>query len=83
MFLWTKSYIFGKVLVIDCPGGGIGIRASLRSWWEQSRGGSTPLLDTKKRSFKLLFGFTGLFILVRNFLRLLLDLKRRILYVFL
>ena len=30
-----------------CPGGGIGIRASLRNWFSQGIGGSSPLLGTK------------------------------------
>lgn len=28
-----------------------GIRASLRNWWEKSRGGSSPLLGTRWNNF--------------------------------
>lgn len=36
----------GGEIGIQCPDGGIGIRASLRNWFSQGIGGSSPLLGT-------------------------------------
>ena len=42
--------VFGILALLSRGSGGIGRRASLRGWWGQPRGGSSPLRRTTSRS---------------------------------
>ena len=43
IMVFMVSYFMLILVPRMCDHGGIGRRASLRGWWEQSRGGSNPL----------------------------------------